>query len=82
MSRAPCRTAAQVAISMSMGTPELILGVPPVTHTSNLLQITHGVYPQHLYCNLLAKILALPYIRKPTTGVWDVHWVVAYFDMQ
>ena len=64
------------------GALELGSRVPPVTHASNLLQVAHGGYPQHLDCNLLVTIFALPHIRKSTAGMRDVRWAIVYFDLQ
>ena len=53
----------------------------PVTHSSNPLQVTGSVYPQHLCCNVQSTIFALPNIRKPTTTVSDTRRIIAQLDL-
>jgi len=48
-----------------MRTLELRLAAPPVTHASNLLQVTVGVYLQYLDRNLLPTVFVLPHISVP-----------------
>ena len=78
MSRTPCRTPAEVAVSVDKHVGR---GGITKTHLSNLLQVALGGYPRHLDCNLEATIFALPHVRKPTAGVWYGCWIIGYCDL-
>jgi len=66
----------EVTVSTSTSTRELRLAAPPMTHASNLLQVTVGVYPQCLDRNLLSTIFAFPHVPKPATVQRDSCWTI------
>ena len=77
MPQPPRRTSIQDTVSLLIYAPD-----GGETDSSNLPEIIPKGYLQNPGCDLLAIMLTLPHIHKPTMGHWCLRWVITEWGFQ